>query len=86
MRNSRIKRKTRAINVLLTSSITIIALFINFFNGPKIKEYKAQNAALQNELQALQKTNSSLTAENDELNKNHSDIEKKINELTKISE
>ncbi|MCY6372745.1 hypothetical protein [Clostridium ganghwense] len=85
MRNRKLRRKTRSINIILTSSITIIALFINFFNGPKLKEYNAQNNTLKNELQALKETNSSLTSENSKLTKNHSEIEKKIIELTKIA-
>lgn len=85
-RKRRSMRQTRSITIILTSTITIISLFINFFNGPKLKEYKAKNNALQNELQALKKSNSSLSTENTKLNKSHSQIEQKINELTNLSQ
>lgn len=77
--------KTRFITLIVTSLITIISLFINFFGSPKLEEYKSKTNTLQAELQSLQKENSTLTSNKKKLNQEYSSIQTKINSIPNSS-
>ncbi|WMJ82177.1 hypothetical protein RBU49_07970 [Clostridium sp. MB40-C1] len=77
--------KKRILSLIITCTIVIIALFINFFNGPKIEEYKSQNNQLKTELQKLKEQNANLSEKNSKLNKDYSDVKAKSEEMPKVS-